>query len=210
MLEGLNIDEIFTHQIQMIHRKSLLGRGYKTKMNGATGQTSVGLTAFQTYVALLKGYCAIVILILPKAFTHGGYVFSPMCIFVSGFVQYLAAKRLVEVGLHLGLKSYSLITLKVLGNRAKVLLDTMIAATQFSFTISLCAFMTETMVNVLHSLFDITVKPWTPGLVFLIILTFMAWVRDIAKFSSTMLIGNLCILTTIIIVSCVISKQLIG
>lgn len=149
------------------------------------------------------------VLVLPKAFTHGGWAFSPFCVIVSGLVQYIAAKKLVEVGQYVGLKSYSLIALKILGNRAKVTLDMMIAATQFSFTISFCAFMTETWVGLLHTLFGLKVGPWTPGVVLLVILTLMAWVRDISKFSFTMLIGNLCILSTIIIVSCVMTNRLI-
>ena len=69
------------------------------------------------------------VLVLPKAFTNGGWVFSPLCIIVSGLIQYFTARMLVQVGVDLGLKSYSLITLKVLGKRAKVLLDFMIACT---------------------------------------------------------------------------------
>ena len=136
-------------------------------------------------------------------------MFSPLCILISGLVQLIAAQKLVQVGLYVGLKSYSLITLKVLGNRAKVILDFMIAATQFSFTISYCAFMTESWVTLLDTLFGLKVGPWTPGVVLLVILTMMAWVRDISKFSSTMLLGNLCILATLIIVSVVMANRLI-
>ena len=127
---------------------------------------------------------------------------------VSGLIQFIAAKKLVEVGQHVGLKSYSLITLKVLGNKAKVLLDIMIALTQFSFTITFCAFMTETWVSILATIFGLDVGPWTPGVVLLGILTLMAWVRDISKFSSTMLVGNLCILATLLIVSTIMLNDL--
>lgn len=68
--------------------------------------------------------------------------------------------------------------------------------------------MTETWVNILDSVFGITVGPWTPGVILLVILTLMAWVRDISKFSSTMLIGNLCILSTLIIVTVLMFQQL--
>ena len=205
MLEGLNLDETFTHQMHELHRKSLLDdRVKKLRTSNDTG--TKGLSAFQTYIALIKGYCCLLVLVLPKSFTHGGYVFSPLCILASGLVQFIAAKKLVEVGAHVGLKSYSLITLKVLGNRAKVILDMMIAATQFSFTISFCAFMTETWVSLLDTLFGLKVGLWTPGLVLLVILTLLAWVRDISKFSSTMLLGNLCILATLMIVTALMLK----
>ena len=34
------------------------------------------MSAFETYIALLKGYCAIAILIMPKAFANGGWAAS--------------------------------------------------------------------------------------------------------------------------------------
>lgn len=68
--------------------------------------------------------------------------------------------------------------------------------------------MTETWVSILKTVFGITVGPWTPGIVLLIFLTLMAWIRDISKFSSTMLIGNLCILTTLIIVTFIMFLKL--
>lgn len=120
--------------MQLLHKKSFYGipdpnEGGRKKM-----------TAFETYVALIKGYCALMILVLPKSFTHGGYVFSPICLLLSATLQVVAGVKLVKTGQSLGLTSYSLITLKVLGPKAKKLLDFMIAATQFSFTLSFIAF----------------------------------------------------------------------
>lgn len=140
ILDGLNLDETFTHQMQLLHTKSI--NNVKGR-SGGTKAADVRLTAFQTYIALIKGYCAILVLVLPKAFTRGGYLVSPACIIISGMIQMIAANKLVQAGKSLGLKSYSLITLKLLGPRAKILLDFMIAATQFSFTISWGAFIAE-------------------------------------------------------------------
>lgn len=66
--------------MQLLHKKTFYGiidpnDGQKRKM-----------TAFETYVALIKGYCAIIILLLPKTFSHGGYVFSPICLIVSAII----------------------------------------------------------------------------------------------------------------------------
>lgn len=41
---------------------------------------------FDTFFALIKGYCAIVILILPKGFQNGGYIFSPIMLILSFFL----------------------------------------------------------------------------------------------------------------------------
>jgi len=201
VLEGLNLDETFTHQMQLLHKKSFYGipdpnDGERKKM-----------TAFETYVALIKGYCALMILVLPKSFTHGGYVFSPICLLLSATIQVVAGIKLVNTGQSLGLTSYSLITLKVLGPKAKKLLDFMIAATQFSFTLSFISFIVTAWQSLIKNCTGFDVNVWIVATVAMTILTATAWVRDISKFSFTMLIGNLCILSTILIVSVVMCDR---
>jgi hypothetical protein len=48
-----------------------------------------------TFFAILKGYCAIVILIIPKAFQNGGYIFSPLCLLASCYLTTLCTLKLV-------------------------------------------------------------------------------------------------------------------
>jgi len=87
------------------------------------------MTAWETYIALIKGYCCIVPLMMPRAFMQGGYVFSPVVLIASCFITSFAALKLVKVGQILGISSYSLVTLKVLGSKAKNILDFMIFMT---------------------------------------------------------------------------------
>ena len=77
------------------------------------------MNAFETYIALIKGYCALMILVLPRAFGRGGYIFSPIVMMLSGAVQMYCALKLVAAGQKLGLQSYSLIALKALGPKGK-------------------------------------------------------------------------------------------
>lgn len=53
------------------------------------------LSRFEVYVALVKGYCAILILVLPKAFVTGGYLTTALLVMVSCFVSTLCAALLV-------------------------------------------------------------------------------------------------------------------
>lgn len=87
------------------------------------------MNAFETYIALIKGYCALMILVLPRSFANGGYIFSPMALIISGYIQCISALKLVECAKKTGIKSYSLITANILGARAKKLLDFMIFGT---------------------------------------------------------------------------------
>jgi Transmembrane amino acid transporter protein len=62
-----------------------------------------------TFLALIKGYCAIVVLILPKSFVNGGYVFSPIILMASCALTTYCAIKLVQAGLKTRLMNYSLI-----------------------------------------------------------------------------------------------------
>ena len=48
----------------------------------------------QTYFALIKAYCAINVLLLPKAFKNGGYILSPIALIVSCFFESFCAIKL--------------------------------------------------------------------------------------------------------------------
>jgi solute carrier family 36 (proton-coupled amino acid transporter) len=165
------------------------------------------MNAFETYIAIIKGYCALMILVLPKAFSRGGYIFSPIAMIISGPIQMLCAIKLVHSGQKLGLKSYSLIALKALGPNGKTVLDTMIAMTQFSFSLSLCSFITSSIHSILRSKLGLDVDIWTVAFGMLAILIPISWVRNISKFSFTFLIGNVLILATIISVTVVMSVR---
>ena len=64
---------------------------------------------WKTFLALIKGYCAIIILILPKSFVSGGYLMSPLILIISSFLTTICALKLVETGLKTKIMSYSLI-----------------------------------------------------------------------------------------------------
>ena len=49
---------------------------------------------FGTYVAMFKAYCAINVLLLPKAFANGGYILSPTSLFVATLFEAMCAVRL--------------------------------------------------------------------------------------------------------------------
>ena len=121
LLDGLNVDDTFPAQMRLLQSYSLAekkDRAERGKMN-----------AFETYIAVIKGYYALMILVLPRAFVRGGYVLAPVVLGISGALQAYCALKLVRAGQALNLPSYSLITLKALGPTAKCCLDFMIAST---------------------------------------------------------------------------------
>ena len=103
------------------------------------------MTWGETFVALLKGYCAIAILVMPKGFVTGGWAASSILEVASAVVTTICAVKLVSVGLKEGVYSYSLIIEKAFGSKGRLILDIMIASTQFGFTISHMSFIVQSM-----------------------------------------------------------------
>lgn len=66
-----------------------------TRSSGQSTGVQRTLSPFETYIALCKGYCVILVLILPKAFVVGGFGVSALLELASGFVSTLAVCLLV-------------------------------------------------------------------------------------------------------------------
>ena len=147
------------------------------------------LSPFETYIALLKGYCAIAILVMPKAFVNGGWAASALLEVGACVITTVCAAMLVQAGLKLKMYSYSLIVEKALGTKGRVILDFMIAATQFSFTVSHIAFIVEAFKTTVDHAWGLNTNPWLYATAVIAILTPIAWERNIAKFAFTYLIG---------------------
>ena len=87
----------------------------KTKIREAELSKIQKMTWFQTYIALIKGYCGACVLFTPKAFANGGLVFSPLALILSGFFTTICAIRLIRLGMHYKCYSYSEIVQKAFG-----------------------------------------------------------------------------------------------
>ena len=51
----------------------------------------------KTFFAIMKAYCAINVLLLPKAYTTGGYLFSPLALMTGCFFESTAAVKLTQI-----------------------------------------------------------------------------------------------------------------
>mmetsp|Transcript_12476 Transcript_12476/g.20972 ORF Transcript_12476/g.20972 Transcript_12476/m.20972 type:complete len:105 (+) Transcript_12476:675-989(+) len=85
------------------------------------------MTEFETFLALIKGYCGSVILFCPKAFANGGYFYSSFTLWVSCLFTTVCALKLIECGQRYNCYSYSLIVKKAFGKKGRLMLDLMIA-----------------------------------------------------------------------------------
>ena len=160
----------------------------------------------ETFVALLKGYCAITILVMPKGFQTGGWAAASVFEAVAAVLTIICAVKLISVGLKEGVYSYSLIAEKAFGSKGRAFLDIMIASTQFSFTISYFSFIVQSMKSTIDTAWQINSNPLVYALGIIVVLSPLAWERNIAKFAFTFLIG-VCLLALATIVVAVYASD---
>ena len=194
IIENLDLNETFTHQVRLMQRNSM--KGQKT-----SDKEEPKMTAFQTFVSIIKAYCCLMILVLPRSFARGGYLLSPLAMVMSASLQCYSAVKLVGVANHFGIMSYSLIAYKVFGTKGKIALDIMVALTQFTFAISFMSFICQAWKESALGLWGGDYSYLSIALVMVAICVPISWVRDITKFSFTFLFGNLMILANLIVIT---------
>jgi len=70
---------------------------------------------------------------------------TPIMLIFSAVLTTICVRKLVQVGLIFNIYSYSLIMERVFGHKSRIILDFMIATTQFSFTISQITFIIRSL-----------------------------------------------------------------
>lgn len=94
----------------------------------------------QTYFAVIKAYCAINVLLLPRSFVNGGYLLSPLSMLFAVFFETLSAVRLTNVAYIKGIYSYPLIMKKALGRKGLHAARLFISLAHFQFSIGQMTF----------------------------------------------------------------------
>ena len=168
------------------------------------------LNDVETYIAILKGYCAVSILMMPVAFFNGGYFASPATLIASGLITTVCVTKLIECGLHFNCYSFPKICELALGPAGKRVIDIMICMTQLSFAISQLTFSVQTYKSTFDFFLEKDTNPWIYAVIMICILTPLSWVRNIAKFSFTMMVGNFLILITVTIVMSAAIKVMVN
>jgi len=166
------------------------------------------LSPCETYVALIKGYCALGILMFPKAFQNGGYVFSPCVEVISAILTTICVTKLVDCGNKFGIYSYSAVVEKAFGRVARSLCDIMICATQFSFTISHMVYVTESCKSVVDEVFQVESSKVIYAVGIVVILMPIVWTRNIAKLAWTYFFGVLMLMLCYVVVIVFCAKQM--
>lgn len=159
------------------------------------------LTPFETYIAVIKGYCATLILFIPHSFVNGGWAMTSFAFLFSVTISAICVLKLVDSALQTKIYSYSGLVEHVLGRKAKLLSEFMIALSQYSFSVTQFLFMVESLKTSLYALFGLEVSKLKLSISVLSVVIPLATVRDIGKLSPMFMIGTFVLLGTVIVVS---------
>ena len=192
-------------ELEDVFNKSALDLSctFDQRAHSAEKQADSGrkMSSGEVYIALLKGYCASVVLMMPKTFQNGGLGVTPIFIITSAVLSSICIGKLVDAGLATNLYSYSLVMEKALGKKGRLFLDIMVALTQFSFTLTGAAFISNTFKMTIDTLWGIETNIWVYGAIIIAVFIPFSWVRNIGKFSFTFMLGNLLVLMAVLFVS---------
>lgn len=89
----------------------------------------------------------------------------------------------------------------VLGNYGRLAIDLIIAMAQFSFTVSHISFIIQSMHTTVSAIVGTSLQVWPFLIGTLFVITPTAWVDNLQKLSPMLILGNLLILTTLVVVS---------
>lgn len=77
------------------------------------------MNACETYIAIMKGYCAMSMFNLPIGFKLGGWLFSPCVLFMACFVETFSAIRLSQAAREAEIYNYPDLVEYVLGKTGR-------------------------------------------------------------------------------------------
>jgi amino acid permease len=80
----------------------------------------------KVFFSIFKGYCALIVLILPKSFVNGGYFASSMVLVVMSILSTYCALMLIQAGVKTKIMSYSLLCQEAMGKNGRVAIDIML------------------------------------------------------------------------------------
>ena len=157
---------------------------------------------FATFVAVLKAYCAINILLLPCSFASGGYLLSPAAMIVACFFEGLCAYKLCKVAVAYGIFNYPNIAYRAIGWKGRALVRLLIGLAHFQFSI---AQLTFTMTSLQSVFAQWTVgheklPMWFYGVLIFLVYSPIIWARTLEFYKKAFMFAIamilLCVITT--------------
>ena len=91
----------------------------QARIGESKGQKRDRMGACMSYFAIIKGYCTMSMFNLPIGFKYGGWLFSPLVLFMACFVETFSAVRLCQAAREAEIYNYPDLVEYVLGKTAR-------------------------------------------------------------------------------------------
>ena len=157
--------------------------------------------ACETYFAVIKSYCAINVLLLPKAFKNGGFVLSPAAMFVAVFFETLCAVRLSKVAHIQKVYSYPLLMEKALGVGGLQFARIVLALAHWEFCIGQMTFTLKSLQTTFAAWTGHEINMWYYGIAIFLLYSPLVWVRRLEPLSKLFIFAAMMILLGVLTTS---------
>lgn len=188
--EAITDDEPDETDTQPGETRPLLGRRRSTRPGPSA---TAGM--WKTFFTLVKAFIGTGIMFLPKAFDNGGLLFSSITLVVISFVTMWAFHLLLACKKQFG-GGYGEIGLAIAGTRMRGLILASITLSQLGFVSTGIVFVAENLSSFLRAVVDGESPLSATGIILiqLVLLTPLAFIRNIAKLGPFALLADVCIL----------------
>lgn len=157
------------------------------------------LSAFGTFLTLVKGFICTGILYLPKAFVNGGWMWTSFMLVLEAFITAYCGYLLLEVRKKTNLTNYSQIGQKSCGRCGRYSVDIALWFSQMGFCCAYVYFIKENLHDIFSEAFGWNVGTVNIALVSWGVFTLLCLVRKIEKFAVTHIFADIMILITVIV-----------
>lgn len=199
-------DELANTPLIMHHRRHTRGgkHPYKTFSSDDDDASSKGASVRKTVFTILKSFIGSGILFLPKAFQHGGMLFSIIGLFISAGLSTFCMLRLTDCSNAVmratggsGV-SYGLLGERSFGKWGRLAVNVSLVLSQLGFCCSYLIFVEKNLGDIIAQVFhtndSVASFSWTLILLQIPLYTPLTWVRRIEYFAITNLIADVLIL----------------
>jgi len=157
------------------------------------------LSTFATICAIVKAIAGLGVMLTSKAFSGGGYLFSPAMLVVSGVLTCFCLHRLADCAANTGVCNYNQLGYLAFGKRVRILLEVLIGICQASFVLSHQSYIYQTLLSIGKSQLNVELSQFWVAFVILAAYYTLALFRNLKKFSFSTVTGIVCLQTTVLI-----------
>lgn len=166
------------------------------------------MTACETYFAIIKGYTTISLFTLPIGFKYGGWLFSPLVLAFSCFIETTSAIKLSQAAAATRIYSYTDLVEYTFGRTYKYFFQTFVAVLHFCFSFNVLTYFAKALRAFFKACTQLETDLWIWAIVTFLVFAPISWVRTVERFKVGYIYAVCTIILMIIIVGTFCSMRI--